>query len=130
MPSNQSIKAFVFIAVAKGAAVEAIEFLHLLQGKVAQIDPVAHIKGRLMEIADQIGVGSIRHQDRQALPVGLRIKGTLVVPGAYHPENIVFKGTVEEPVRLIDPPDNQSLYLWEDMISQKALIVLGRRALW
>src|SRR6185295_7532885 len=97
---------------------------NLIQSEIFQRQSRADVERRLIQIGyEQVCFSGIGDGQRQAMPGALRVKRSQVVPRAEQTEYLAGVGQIEEPINLINSPDNRCVFLGKDLAPQIAFKV-------
>ena len=105
--AHQTLEPRHFREGAQRRSAAAVEFGHLLEAEVFELEPRADVEGLLVEVGDeQVRLGCVSDGQRQPPPRPRRVQRPLVMPGAEQPEDLAAEIAGEEPVNLIKAPDD------------------------
>src|SRR5262245_45545763 len=90
LTTDQANQALNFRRITQGRPIAPIEIRHLVPRKILQSETGTHVKRRLMHVGDEeMRLRRIGNGKRQPPPWTLRVKRTLVVPGAKQTKNLI-----------------------------------------
>src|SRR5579871_5714214 len=127
MPADKRVETRHIRLPGHWIAVSPVHLLHLCTREIVQLKARADIEGGLVQVLDeQVGFGRIGQYYGELSPLAGEVIGTLVVPGAKHGEYVSSVIAFEEPVRLIDDPDQRAGHGRQHIPAQKPLKALDR----
>src|SRR5579862_6266937 len=128
MASDKAIEARRPFRVAERAFVSLMQPDNLLKGEIAQWHLYTDIERALVQVRDeQTCLGRVRQYQRQLRERPLRVQRSLVMPCAHLGEDLAVELTREDPIGLIDRPDDRAIDLRNEKARQKPVEVVARR---